>query len=50
MWMPGWLKNQIVIRDIDEEVVASSSRSSTVIAVEVEIFAVLACFTAQIVS
>jgi len=31
-----------------EEVAASSSRSNTVIAVEVEIFAVLGCFAAQI--
>jgi hypothetical protein len=46
--MPGWLMKQIVIRDTDEEVVASSSRSSTAIAVEVEIFAVLGCFAAQI--
>jgi hypothetical protein len=54
--MPGWLMNQIVIRDTDEEVVASSSRSNTAIAsrsntaiaVEIEIFAVLGCFAAQI--
>jgi len=46
--MPGWLMNQIVIRDTDEEVVAFSSRSNAVIAVEVEIFAVLGCFAEQI--
>jgi len=48
--------NQVVIRDTDEEVVASSSRSSTAIAsrsntaiaVEIEISAVLGCFAAQI--
>jgi hypothetical protein len=40
--------NQIVISDTDDEVVASSSRSDTVIAVEIEIFAVLGCFSAQI--
>jgi len=40
--------NQIVNRDTDEEVVASSSRSNTGITVEVEIFVVLGCFAAQI--
>jgi len=47
--MPGWLINQIVIRDTDEEVVASSSRSNAVIAVEVAIFAVLGCFADRLV-
>jgi len=44
----GWLMNQIVIRDTHEEVVATSSRSSTVIVVEVEDFAVLGCLAARI--
>lgn len=47
MWVPGWMMNQIVIRDTDEEVVCSSS-SSIVIAVEVKIFAGLGYHAAQI--